>query len=341
MDRKDFISSLLPLGAVVSDLTKARTWNKNNPNALAKIPPYLKNGDTIGICCVAGNMSAEEMQPALKKIDEWGFKVILGDTIGKKDFTFGGTDEERINDFQRMLDDEHIKAVLFARGGYGTIRVIDKINFSKFNTLPKWIIGFSDITVLHCHINRNFGIASLHSKMCNSFPDNWDQAEPEQIKSIESIQKSLIGEKMNYLFSPNMKNKTGAATGMLIGGNLQTIESLAGSVSDISTEGKILFLEDTHEYLYSIDRMFWNLERSGKLASLKGLIIGGFDIKKDDEGEEFGKLLEEIVLEKVVGYDFPVCYDFPVGHQKNNVALKCGVIHCLTVNKNECSLTEV
>jgi muramoyltetrapeptide carboxypeptidase len=146
---------------------------------------------------------------------------------------------------------------------------------------------------------------------------------------------------MSYPFLPNIKNKTGNATGVLVGGNLKTLESLAGSKSDLVTKNKILFVEDTGEYLYSLDRMFWNLKRSGKLSGLKGLIIGGFKIKKDDEGEEFGKNVEEIVLEKLVDHDYPVCFDFPVGHQKNNFALKCGVNHRLLVQQNECTLTEI
>ena len=145
---------------------------------------------------------------------------------------------------------------------------------------------------------------------------------------------------MKYIFTPNEKNKTGIATGELVGGNLKTLESLAGSNSDLQTKDKILFVEDTGEYLYSIDRMFWNLKRSGKLSKLKGLIVGGFKIKPDDAGEEFGKKIEDIVLEKVTEYNYPVCFDFPVGHQKNNYALKCGVLHTLGVHLNECRLTE-
>ena len=220
-------------------------------------------------------------------------------------------------------------------------RIIDQLDFKKFIKKPKWIIGFSDITVLHSHLNRNYGIASIHSKMCNSFPADWNLAEPVQKETIESIQKCLVGEKMRYTILPNVKNKTGIAKGTLIGGNLKTIETLAGSKSDIITKSKILFVEDTGEYLYSIDRMFWNLKRTGKLTGLAGLIIGGFKVKRDDTGEEFGKVLEDIILEKIGICNYPVCFDFPVGHQKNNFALKCGVKHTLSVNLNECFLTEI
>jgi muramoyltetrapeptide carboxypeptidase len=177
--------------------------------------------------------------------------------------------------------------------------------------------------------------------MTNSFPDDWNTAEPIQIETIISIQDALSGKKMKYSSVPNAKNKEGAGEGILIGGNLKTIETLSGTASDIKTDGKILFVEDTGEYLYSIDRMFWNSKRTGKLRNLKALIVGGFRVKPDDPGEEFGKTIEEIVLEKVKNYNYPVCFDFPVGHQKNNFALKCGVKHRLSVKETEVTLTEI
>lgn len=340
MKRKDFLSSMVPLGATLGAIAKGKMIVGEDPDTPATIPPYLKKGDTIGITCPAGFITLDDIQPALTKLKEWGFAVKPGDTIGKKDFTFGGKDEERLKDFQQLLDDKTVKAILCARGGYGAVRIIDDIDFKVLNKHPKWIIGFSDITVIHSHLNTNYRIASLHSKMCNSFPSDWSKAEPVQIESIESIRRCLAGEKMNYLFTPNAANRTGWADGELVGGNLKTIESLAGSKSDINTKDKILFVEDTGEYLYSIDRMFWNLKRTGKLAHLKGLIIGGFKPKKDDEGEEFGRTVEEIVLEKLGEYKYPVAFDFPVGHQKNNFALKCGVMHRLSVHLNECRLNE-
>jgi muramoyltetrapeptide carboxypeptidase len=337
MKRKQFLSTILPLGAALAATAKGN--DKEVPNA--KIPSYLKKGDTIGITSPAGYITLLEIQPAILKLKEWGFNVKIGTTIGKRDFTFGGTDIERLADFQQMLDDETITCILCARGGYGFVRLVDSLNFKKFTKKPKWIIGFSDITVLHSHLHANTGIASIHSKMCNSFPEDWSKAEDVQKDSIESIRKCLVGEKMKYTFIPNANNKTGIAQGELIGGNLKTLESLAGSKSDINTDGKILFVEDTGEYLYSLDRMFWNLKRSGKLNKLAGLIIGGFKIKKDDVGDEFGKTLEQIVLEKVSQFKYPVCFDFPVGHQKNNLALKCGVVHKLSVHLNECMLNEI
>ncbi len=338
MKRKDFLSSVVPLAATFTSVAKGRTaLDTEKP---ATVPPYLKKGDIVGICCPAGFITLEDIQPAIIKLKEWGYNVKVGDTIGKKDFTYGGTDEDRTNDLQQMLDDKTVKAIMCARGGYGAVRIVDKLDFKRLKAYPKWIIGFSDVTVFHSHINENYRLASIHSKMCNSFPKDWAAAEPVQIETIESINKCLKGEKMRYLFTPNEKNRTGLAFGELIGGNLKTLESLAGSRSDIQTANKILFVEDTGEYLYSIDRMFWNLKRTGKLSKLKGLIVGGFKIKTDDTGEEFGKTLMDIVLEKVSEYSYPVCFDFPVGHQKNNFALKCGVIHTLGVHLNECRLSE-
>jgi muramoyltetrapeptide carboxypeptidase len=337
MKRKDFLSSILPAAISI----KAISQEMDEAEKKSSIPPYLKQGDSIGITSPAGYITLEDIQPALIKLKEWGFKPVIGNSIGKRDFSFGGTDAERLTDLQQMLDDKNIKAILCARGGYGAVRIVDKIDLNHFNKRPKWLIGFSDITVLHSHINRNSHIASIHSKMCNSFPSDWNLAEPIQKETIESIRQCLLGEKMKYQTIANVNNRKGIARGELVGGNLKTLESLAGSCSDIFTKNKILFVEDTGEYLYSIDRMFWNLKRSGKLSQLKGLIVGGFKIKKDDAGEEYGKTLEEIVLEKIKEYNYPVCFDFPVGHQKNNYALKCGVIHQLLVSENVVSLMEV
>lgn len=342
MKRKHFLSSVLPAAALLQPAALLAAQKTMDEETGSIIPSYLEKGDVIGITCPAGYISMDDIQLAVSKIKEWGFGVKTGDTVGKKDFTFGGTDEERRLDLQQMLDDKKIKAIMCARGGYGAVRIIDKLDFTKFIQRPKWIIGFSDVTVFHCHLNKNFGIASIHSKMCNSFPADWTMAEPVQKETIESIRKCLSGEKMQYSFDANEKNKTGSAEGTLVGGNLKTIETLAGSKSDLNTDGKILFLEDTGEYLYSIDRMFWNLKRSGKLNKLKGLIIGGFKYKPSEEPEEeFGKTVTEIVLEKVKGYTYPVCFDFPVGHQKNNFALKCGARHKLTVTDAGCTLKEI
>ena len=333
MNRKHFLSSLIPFAAL------SAAGRVPEEQAIV-VPPYLRPGDRIGITCPAGFITPEEIRSAVQRMEGWGLKVVTGSTVGKRDFTFGGTDEERKGDFQRMLDDRSLQAIMCARGGYGFVRIIDDINFSAFARHPKWIIGFSDVTVLHGHLNHNYGIASLHSKMCNSFPDDWSKAEPIQIDTIDSIRQALMGEKMQYSVAAHALNKTGTAQGVLTGGNLKTIETLSGTKSDYVTAGKILFVEDTGEYLYSIDRMFCNLQRTGKLERLAGLIVGGFKIKPDTEGEEFGRTVYDIVREKTKEYRYPIVFDFPVGHQKNNYALKCGVVHKLEVKEGGVRLSE-
>ncbi|RYE57043.1 MAG: LD-carboxypeptidase [Sphingobacteriales bacterium] len=339
MNRKNFLA-LLPAAALLHPLKAKAVSSAVAERAKAKQPPHLIAGDTIGITCPAGYITPEEVDASIKQMKSWGFNVVLGKTVGARDFTFGGTDQERLQDMQQMLDDPTIKAIMCARGGYGAVRIVDQLDFGGYRSSPKWIIGFSDITIFHCHINSNYHIATIHSKMCNSFPSNWETAEPIQIDTINSIQHALKGVKMNYTALPNTSNRLGQAKGELIGGNLRCIENLAGSKSEIETSGKILFVEDTGEALYSIDRMFYNLKRSGKLSKLKGLIVGGFKLKADDTSDSFGKTLAEIVTEKVAEYNYPVCFDFPVGHQKANFALKCGVKHTLDVSSEGTKLTE-
>ena len=341
MKRKDFLKSsvLVSSGLLWNVQKSAATLAKASTNPI--IPPSLKQGDMIGITSPAGYITRQDILPASKLMYEWGYTVRAGYTIDKRYFTFGGTDEERLQDFQTMLDDPAIKAIMCARGGYGAVRIIDKIDWTKFKKHPKWIIGFSDITVLHSHIHQNLGIATIHSKMCNSFPSDWVLASDLQKNTILSINNALKGFGSIYNFEVNTANRVGVAKGVLVGGNLKTIESLAASTSDINTDGKILLVEDTGEYMYSIDRMFWNLKRSGKLDKLKGLVIGGFKVKPDDPNDYFGKTLEDVVLEKVKEYNYPVCFNFPVGHQIDNYAVKLGVVHELTVHNAGGNLKEL
>src|SRR5579862_142514 len=340
MNRKSFLSSVARVGAALPFTNFPATDAAPGAETIL-IPKYLQFGDTIGICCPAGDITYKDIDPSIKQIEDWGYKVRIGSTVGKKDIILGGVDEDRRKDFQSMLDDPVIRAVMCARGGYGTVRIIDRLDFSTFLGNPKWVVGFSDITVLHSHLNRNCRTATIHSKMCNSFPGDRAHAEPVQQDSIESIKRALSGVRMSYSIAPAEGNRMGSGEGALVGGNLKTIESLTGSLSDIETSGKILFLEDTDEFLYSIDRMFWNLLRSGKLSKLRGLIIGGIKPKPDDPGEAFGMTLTKIIREKVSEFGYPVCFDFPIGHQKNNYALKCGIPHCLSVREDGVDLTEI
>jgi muramoyltetrapeptide carboxypeptidase len=339
VNRKNFLSSLVGAGAILPSFA----GEKKHPDipSIPIVPRYLKPGDTIGITSPAGYITLKDIDPALQQMESWGYRIKIGATIGKRNFGFGGTDDERAADLQSMLDDSSLGAIMCARGGYGVIRIIDRLDFRRFIAKPKWIIGFSDVTVLHSHLNSNSGVASIHSKMCNSFPEDWNLADEMQKQTIYSIRDALRGAPIRYPIIPSPYNKPGVAEGVLVGGNLKTIESLSGTQSDLYTNGKILFVEDTGEYLYSIDRMFWNLKRTGKLIGLKGLIVGGFKVKPDDPGEEFGIPLQNIILDKMKDYNFPVCFDFPVGHQKNNFALKCGVKYRMNIASQSCSFEEM
>ncbi len=343
MKRKRFLGSLLGSPLVAAATFQSEYGPKTGilGEVPWSLPPYLKPGDTIGISCPAGFMTQAEIQPAIQVLKSWGFNLRIGKTVGERDFIFGGTDSERLSDLQQMLDDPSIQAIMCARGGYGCVRIIDQLDFRKFVEKPKWIIGFSDITVIHAQLNHNFHVASIHSKMCNSFPEHPEKAEKGLLESILSIHSALTGSPIDYPVVYDSGNRPGIGKGILAGGNLKTIETLAGSASDLLTDGMILFLEDIGEYLYNIDRMFYNLKRTGKLANLNGLLIGGFHVKPDDPGDEFGRSVYNIVWEHVADYKFPVCFSFPVGHQKLNYALKCGVRHELNISKDRVIFKEV
>lgn len=297
-------------------------------------PPYLKPGDTIGLVCPAGFMPQENFATSIEVLQEWGFKVVVGKTPGHQFHYFSGTDEERLNDLQHMMDDKHIKAILCARGGYGTGRIIDDLNFKKFVQHPKWIIGFSDITVLHTHLLSNYKIASMHAPMSAAFND-----EEYKNEYIQSLHDALIGKKAHYTVPGHEFNQKGKETGTLVGGNLSLLVNMIGTPSDIKMKNKILFMEDVGEYIYNVDRMMRHLKRSGKLEHLKGLIIGGFTDMKDTT-TPFGKTAEEVIKDIVKGYKFPVCFHFPVSHDKENYALKIGVKYKLAVSDKEVSLKE-
>lgn len=301
---------------------------------MIKIPPYLKKGDTIGITCPAGYMQNEKAQACIETLQQWGFEVMVGKTLGSSSTNyFSGTDEERSNELQAMLDDDSIKAILCGRGGYGVGRIIDELDFTKFKKKPKWIIGFSDITVLHCHLNRNLKVATIHGPMAAAFNEGDNEC-------IRSLHKAITGKKGNYKQEAHPFNKTGNAAGELVGGNLALLINMIGTPSDINTKNKILFIEDVGEYTYSIDRMFYQLKRSGKLEKLSGLIIGGFTDMKDTE-RPFGKTVYDAINDIVQEYDYPICFGFPVSHGKENYALKVGVKYQLAIGKKLTKLSEL
>lgn len=339
MKRSQFLTTL-----AATTLLPLRPWALGTASTGSEWvqPQPLQPGDTLAITAPAGYATRQEVEAAQRVLESWGFTVRLGNTVGKRFGTFSGTDAERAADLQQLLAANEVKAILCARGGYGAVRIVDKVDFSLLCRRPKWLIGFSDITLLHCHIHRHCGVATLHAKMSNGFPENWALADAVQQATLRSIRDALMGLPSRFELPPHTYNRTGEASGVLVGGNLRTLETLAGTRSDIPTKGKILFLEDTGEYLYSIDRMFWNLKRSGKLDELAGLLIGGFNIKRtEDPNDEFGMQLREIVLEKTEGCNYPVCFNFPVGHQKSNYALKCGVRHHLSVTASGVVLKEI
>lgn len=283
-----------------------------------RIPPYLKNGDTIGILSTARKMNEEQLAFAIDVIHSWGFKTKLGPSIGAEEHQFAGDDETRRRNLQEFIDDPSIHAILCARGGYGTMRIIDHIDFSSFMNKPKWICGFSDVTVLHEHLQK-MNCASLHTAMPSLFPANKNHP------TLLSIEKALKGETLEYTWDASAYNiNTEDIAAELIGGNLSLIYALQGSASDINTDGKILFIEDLDEYYYHIDRMMCSLDRSGKLKNLKGLLVGGMNDMKDNS-IPFGMKTEEIILYYTQKYNYPVFFNFPCGHIEHNYAIKIGL----------------
>jgi len=292
------------------------------------IPPYLKPGDTIAVVCPAGHMPMSRMRTCLRVLErEWGFRVRRGRTLGAGSGYFSGTDAERLADLQAMLDDDDVAAVLCARGGYGVGRIVDDIDFRRFVDRPKWVVGFSDITVLHLHLRACYGVATLHAPMAGAF-----NAGGWRGPYVGSIFRALTGERTGYRSPAHPFDRPGTAEGTLIGGNLALLAHLVGTPSFPDLEGCILFLEDVGEQLYNIDRMMRQLLRSGKLDRLAGLLVGGFTDCRDTE-RPFGQDAYQIVREVVAPFGYPVGYGFPVSHGRENVALKAGCRHRLTVGE--------
>jgi muramoyltetrapeptide carboxypeptidase len=289
-------------------------------------PPYLKKGDKIAIVCPASRLP-KSIDKAIAVFRSWGLEVETGQTVSAEHHQFAGDDALRIQDLQHYLDDPDTKAIIAGRGGYGTIRIIDELDFTAFAADPKWIVGFSDITVLLSHIYAVFGIQSIHAQM----PYTFDEATPE---SLESLRRALFGEQIEYNYNAIAQSKDGVSqasapnnpgemNGVLIGGNLTLLVMVQGSPSEMDYTDKILFIEDIGERPSSIDRMMRMLKRSGKLAKLKGLIIGAFN-DLPEEKIPFGQSPEEIIWEVVKDYEYPVCFNFPVGHIDDNRAMVVG-----------------
>lgn len=288
-------------------------------------PPALKTGDTIAIISTARKISRKELEPSVAEITKRGFKVLFGKNLFEEENQFSGSDTQRAEDLQTCMNNVEVKAILCARGGYGSIRIIDKIDFSRFTNSPKWICGYSDVTVLHNKLS-NLGIESLHSTM----PVNFSTNSSEALNSLFDI---LTGKSLQYHFEAHPYNTEGVAEGKLIGGNLSMLYSQTGSNTALQTEGAILFIEDLDEYLYHIDRMMYNLKRNGYFENLTGVIVGGMS-DMNDNTIPFGKTAEEIIQDHFAEYSFPVCFGFPAGHLADNRTLIMGRKVKLDVSKN-------
>src|ERR1700744_708503 len=295
-------------------------------NEHAGLIPYLKKGDKIAICCPAKKLP-NPMDDAVALLQSWGLEVVLGETVSASYHQFAGDDELRAKDLQRFIDDDSVKAIIAARGGYGTVRIIDHVDFSRFATHPKWLVGFSDITVLHAHLFANYQAQTIHGQMPVNIPD-------ASAYSLETLRSALFGGELGYSFTSHAYNRSGKATGTLTGGNLSLLVAVLGSVSDYNYDGKILFIEDVGEYLYSIDRMVRALDRAGKLKNLAGLVVGGFTESKDND-IPFGQTVPEIIMEVVKNYNYPLCFDFPAGHIPDNQSLVLGKTFNLSINDNQ------
>lgn len=283
-------------------------------------PPFLQPGDTVMIVSTARKVTRMEMKPAMDRLKSWGLKVQTGKHLFKEDRQFAGTDEDRFSDLQKALNSKSCKAILFARGGYGTVRLVDRLDWKRFLKDPKWLIGFSDITVLHSHVHRHAGAETLHAPMALTFPSMTPACE-------QVFKDTLFGQRLRYTWKPKQGleplHRKGTAKAVIVGGNLSILYSLSGTPSDLDTQGKILFIEDLDEYLYHLDRMMMNLKRSGKLAGLSGLIVGGMTEMKDNP-VPFGKTPEAIIREAVEEYGYPVVFGFPGGHVPANFPLILG-----------------
>ena len=289
-------------------------------------PPYLQKGDTVAIVSTARKNIDDNLKPTIDLLEGWGLNVKIGKTIGWDYYQLAGTDEQRATDFQEQLNDQSIKAIWCVRGGYGTVKIIDKLDFTKFKQNPKWIIGFSDVTVLHSHLN-NMGFQSIHGTMPVSIPRATDEAK-------NSLCAALFGDPLKYTLDCDALNHNGKAKGELVGGNLSILYSLLGSQSAVDCTDKILFIEDLDEYLYHIDRMMMNLKRNGCLSALKGIIVGAMTEMKDNE-IPWGRNALEIIEDSVQGLNIPIIYNFPAGHIRDNRALIFGKQVLMEVNAKE------
>lgn len=291
-------------------------------------PTALKNGDKIGIISPAGKIEPEKVGIAVTKLEQLGLKVVLGKHVFDEHHQFAGNDLNRLRDFQQMLDDPEIKAIICARGGYGCVRILEHVDFDLFLRNPKWLAGYSDITVFHTYLNNILEVESLHATMPINFSDDISG------KSVMTMIDALMGNVVDYKISSNELNRIGNAEGEMIGGNLSILYSLRGTNMDFEPQGKILFIEDVGEELYHLDRMMHNLKMGRKLSELKALVVGGFSLMKDGD-PKFGKTANQIIQEAVSNYSYPVIFGFPAGHINDNWALPLGRYVKISMDEHE------
>lgn len=294
-------------------------------------PPHLKAGDSVIIVAPSGvlNHREKEVNQAKAMLESWGLKVRIGDHVYKKDNHFAGSDAQRAEDFQKALDNPNIQAIWSARGGYGTVRILDKLDYTEFKKHPKWMIGYSDITGLHNQMH-NEGIETIHAMMCTSMTDDLKDIE----YTITTFKKALFGDTLEYTIEGNSYNKTGAAKAPLVGGNLTLLHTMLGSDTSINTDGKILFIEEIGEYKYHIDRMLQSLKRAGYFDNCKGLIVGDISRMRKNT-TAWGTSVEQLILDVLEECDFPVLFGFPAGHEKDNRALILGRTVEMEVGKDK------
>ena len=323
------ITTLFCQSLMLAQSSNSNDSNSKMTNTLIQ-PPYLKAGDTVAIVAPSGvlNNREKEINQAKNLLKSWGLHVVVGENVFKKANHFAGTDAERAEDFQKALDNPNIKAIWSARGGYGTVRMIDKLDYTKYKENPKWVIGYSDITAIHNQLN-NEGSESIHAMMCTSLTDDLSEIE----ETIETFKCALFGKPLNYTIEGSSYNKTGNVTAPLVGGNLTLLHTMLGSKTSINTSGKILFIEEIGEYKYHIDRMLQSLKRAGYFENLKGLIVGNMT-KMRKNTTPWGTSIEQLILDAVADYDFPVLFGFPAGHEDDNRALILGRTIQLTVGKD-------
>lgn len=298
-------------------------------------PPYLQAGDTVAIVDPAGNLNnmVAEIEQAINLLNSWDLNVVLGENVFNQNNEFAGSDDERAADFQTALDNPHIKAIWCARGGYGSVRILDKLNYAKFKESPKWVIGYSDITAIHNQIH-NLGYESIHSIMGISL-DIYCEFPKENAAPFKD---AIFGKQLVYVIEGAVDNRPGNTTGQLVGGNLTLLHTMLGSKTSIDTSGKILFIEEVGEQAYHIDRMLQSLKRAGYFENCKGLVVGSISKMRGDILEDWGKPIEQLILDVVKEYDFPVLFNFPAGHEEDNRALILGRTVELRVGNNESTL---